>query len=58
MKILFMAIWKFKWVFIFFGMFLWSDDNYDKTICAMFTGFSALEIKIESLFIKYFGERK
>jgi len=53
-----MTIWEFKWVFIFFGMFLWLDDNYDKTICAMFAGFSALEIKIESLFIKYFGKRK
>jgi hypothetical protein len=58
MKILFMAIWEFKWVFFCFGMFLWLDDNYDKTIFAMFTGFFGLGIKIESLFIKYFGERK
>lgn len=58
MKKFLKRLWQCKYLLFTFAIFLRQDNAIDMIILAVFIAYFGLEITIQDLFEKYFGERK
>ena len=58
MKLSLKRLWEMKFCLIFLFGLIVADKDVDKIIMAIFFTFSGLEVILNDLFKKYFGERK
>ena len=58
MKLLLKRLWEMRFCLIFYFGFIVADKDVDKIIMAIAITFFGLQVILNDLFEKYFGDRK